>query len=67
LNYAPGPLETEMTSILRQCDALDATLKPHFQKQLVDPMDSAAVLSRLLRDDTFVNGAHVDYYDCLLE
>jgi sepiapterin reductase len=67
LNYAPGPLETEMTSILRQCDALDATLKPYFQKQLVDPMDSAAVLCRLLRDDTYVNGAHVDYYDCLLE
>jgi sepiapterin reductase len=65
LNYAPGPLETEMTSILRQCDALDATLKPHFQKKLVDPMDSAALLSRLLRQDAFVNGAHVDYYDCL--
>lgn len=64
LNYAPGPLETDMATTLRESEFLDANLKPHFQKTLIDPMDSAAVLCQLLQDDTFDNGAHVDFYDC---
>lgn len=67
LNYAPGPLETDMSMELRQAEALDANLKPHFARQLIDPMDSAAVLVTMLQKDTFESGSHVDYYDILGE
>jgi sepiapterin reductase len=63
LSYAPGPLETAMATALRSADALDESLKPHFANRLVDPMDSAARLLQLLQDDTFEQGAHIDYYD----
>jgi sepiapterin reductase len=41
LNYAPGPLETDMVIEIRLAPALDAGLKPNFQKQLLDPEDKA--------------------------
>lgn len=30
---------------------------------LIDPKDSAAELLKILHDDTFESGAHIDYYD----
>ena len=63
LNYAPGPLETDMVTEIRAADRLDATLKPHFQKQLLHPDDSAKKLIQLLLSDNFESGAHIDYYD----
>ena len=63
LNYAPGPLETDMTNALRAEERLDADLKPHFQKQLIDPNDSAVVLVKLVMDNDFESGTHIDYYD----
>ena len=64
LNYAPGPLEgTDMTQQLREADTLHASLKPHYQKTLVDVHDSARALMDLLQSDMFDNGQHVDYYD----
>lgn len=65
LNYAPGPLETDMTHEIRQAPNLNAELKPHYQKKLIDPRDSAARLVKLImRDDqSFQSGQHVDYYD----
>jgi sepiapterin reductase len=65
LNYAPGPLETEMTTEIRNCEQLDDALKPHYSKELVDPSDSAKALVRLLYRGTFESGQHVDYYDLL--
>jgi sepiapterin reductase len=63
LNYAPGPLETDMVIEIRLAPALDAGLKPNYQKQLLDPKDSAKKLMRLLLINDFENGAHIDYYD----
>lgn len=64
LNYAPGPLEaTEMTQMLREADDLHSSLKPHYQKTLVDVNDSAMALMQLLHSGKFDNGQHVDYYD----
>lgn len=63
LNYAPGPLETAMTQEIRECPTLDASLRPHYAKTLLDPEDSALTLVRLVREDTFRSGQHVDYYD----
>jgi sepiapterin reductase len=63
LNYAPGPLETDMVTDIRSASALDADLKPNFQTQLLDPEDSAKKLMRLLLINDFENGAHIEYYD----
>jgi len=63
LNYAPGPLETDMSVQLRSTEALDDELKPSFAKKLVDPADSAAVLVKLVQENKFESGQHVDYYD----
>lgn len=63
LNYAPGPLETDMAGELRAAPNLDASIQPHYAKQLIDPIDSAAVLARLVKQARFKNGEHIDYYD----
>jgi hypothetical protein len=63
LNYAPGPLETDMTTQLRSAHDLDVNLKTFFQNKLVDPIDSARVLVRLVLGNDFENGQHIDYYD----
>lgn len=65
LNYAPGPLETTMTTDLRQAPSLDDSLKPHYAEQLVDPDDSAQKLVELVQNGKFESGQHVDYYDLL--
>jgi sepiapterin reductase len=66
LNYAPGPLETDMATEIWQAPLLDASLKPHYDKQLVDPDDSAARLVQLLLQGNFTSGQHIDYYDLLV-
>ena len=63
INYAPGPLETDMVTQIRQAEDLDSHLKPNFDKQLLDPDDSAEKLIRLLISDGYDSGAHIDYYD----
>ena len=63
LNYAPGPLETEMVSEIRAASALDETLKPAFKGKQLDPVDSATKVIKLLISGNFESGAHIDYYD----
>jgi sepiapterin reductase len=65
LNYAPGPLETDMSNELRSSESLDPSLKPMYQQKLVDPADSAAVLVHLVLEapDLFESGSHIDYYE----
>jgi sepiapterin reductase len=67
LNYAPGPLDTDMQAVIRN-DMPDGTLKTAFKNMkqegtLVDPNESAKVLVILLEKDQYDNGAHLDYYD----
>eukprot|EP00842_Homolaphlyctis_polyrhiza_P002906 jgi/Hompol1/3616/HPOL_003303-RA len=67
LNYAPGPLDTDMQARIRN-EMPDVQLKQvyvklHEEGQLVDPNDSAHVLISLLEADEFENGAHIDFYD----
>ncbi len=63
LNYAPGPLETDMSTILRNSTELDDSLQPFYQQPLIDPLNSARRLVLLLLKGTFTSGQHVDYYD----
>lgn len=60
LNYSPGPLDTEMQAEVRNrgIHVMDKTM-------LVTPEDSADTLVKLLHDDKYTSGAHIDYYDML--
>ncbi|KAJ3040871.1 hypothetical protein HDV00_010331 [Rhizophlyctis rosea] len=67
LNYAPGPMDTAMQTEIRDTMP-DIPLRKiyvdmHNEGKLVKPEDSARVLVKLLEEDTWENGAHLDYFD----
>jgi len=62
LNYAPGPLETDMAQQLRD----NSHVKEFFSdpKNVLKPEDTVKKLVKLISTDgSFVNGSHVDYFD----
>uniref|UniRef100_A0A8V0Z5M1 Sepiapterin reductase n=1 Tax=Gallus gallus TaxID=9031 RepID=A0A8V0Z5M1_CHICK len=66
LNYAPGPLDTDM-QLLARTRTGDAEMRQQFQSlhdsgQLIDCAVSAQKLLRLLEENTFTSGAHMDFY-----
>uniref|UniRef100_K7EZS7 Sepiapterin reductase n=1 Tax=Pelodiscus sinensis TaxID=13735 RepID=K7EZS7_PELSI len=67
LSYAPGPLDTDMQQLARTSSG-DPELRQHFRNmkergQLLDCSVSAQKLVRLLLEDTFASGAHIDFYE----
>ncbi|XP_017592882.1 PREDICTED: sepiapterin reductase, partial [Corvus brachyrhynchos] len=67
LNYAPGPLDTDM-QLLARTKTGDPGMRQHFQRlqengQLIESSVSAQKLLQLLQEDSFPSGAHVDFYD----
>uniref|UniRef100_A0A8C3PS20 Sepiapterin reductase n=1 Tax=Calidris pygmaea TaxID=425635 RepID=A0A8C3PS20_9CHAR len=67
LNYAPGPLDTDM-QLLARTKTRDPEMRQYFQSlqesgHLIDCTVSAQKLVNLLAEDTFSSGAHVDFYD----
>ncbi len=69
LNYAPGPMDTEMQSEIRSSDGCDSGTREYFQKAkadgaLVDPRDSAdKLVGMMVPSPSYESGGHVDYYD----
>ena len=65
LNYAPGPLDTSMTDVIKASEGLHETnLQDSFRKtQMLDPKDSAMKLIQLLQTNDFETGSHIDYFD----
>ncbi|XP_043937589.1 sepiapterin reductase [Protopterus annectens] len=67
LNYAPGPMETDM--MMQACketgdeESRQAMVNMHQKGQLVDKHVSSKKLVNLLLQDNFESGAHVDFYD----
>lgn len=67
LNYAPGPLDTNMQLEARSKSG-DAALRESFsemfaQGQLLSCEESCSKLMKLLTEDSYTSGAHVDFYD----
>ncbi|XP_020379539.2 sepiapterin reductase [Rhincodon typus] len=67
LNYAPGPLDTDMQKQARS-ETADPELRQtfltmHQEGQLIDCHDSSRKLVNILIRDDFPSGAHLDYYD----
>lgn len=68
LNYAPGPLDTDMQREIREGPCVDHSIKEKFIKMkednlLIDVDLSADKLVSILLQNSFENGAHVDYFD----
>ena len=67
LNYAPGPMDTQMQQEIREqmpAIPLRQTFQEmHRDRKLVIPQDSSDALLELLLLDEYSNGAHLDYYD----
>ncbi|XP_051749639.1 sepiapterin reductase a isoform X1 [Ctenopharyngodon idella] len=67
LNYAPGPLDTDMQLQARSSSADDSLRNTfsvmHAQGQLLTCDQSISKLMTVLLDDKYPSGAHLDYYD----
>lgn len=68
LNYAPGPLDTNMQKEIRENPLVDKPTQEYFvqmkeNNQLVSPDASADKLVALLNSGNFESGAHVDYFE----
>ncbi|MBN3326326.1 SPRE reductase, partial [Atractosteus spatula] len=67
LNYAPGPLDTDMQTQARSLTG-DAQVRQslsdmHSRGELISCSQSGAKLAQLLLEDQYQSGAHIDYYD----
>ena len=60
LNYAPGPMLTDMLRAARSVEQMENDVRTG---RLVDPRISAEKCVRLALSGTFATGAHVDFYD----
>ncbi|XP_005997709.1 sepiapterin reductase a [Latimeria chalumnae] len=67
LNYAPGPLDTDMQlqarSETRDPEVRQAFANLHKEGKLVTCHQSSQKLINLLLTDKFKSGSHIDYYD----
>lgn len=68
LNYAPGPMDTDMNLAIRESPEADEECKAFFVNMrntggLVDVGVSADKLVRLVSSDRVFSGEHVDFYD----
>nr|XP_019967725.1 PREDICTED: sepiapterin reductase [Paralichthys olivaceus] len=67
LNYAPGPLDTDMYQLARSRTA-DPAVKKNFserftQGQVLTCDESCTKMMKVLLEDKYVSGSHVDFYD----
>lgn len=68
VNYAPGPLDTNMQKEIRENPSVDKQTQEYFvslkeNKQLVDADVSAEKLVVILRERKHESGSHVDFFD----
>lgn len=67
LNYAPGPVQTEMTQAI-ESDAASSEIRTMFkgmrtEKTILQPIDTTVKFLKVIETGDYESGAHVDYYD----
>lgn len=62
LNYAPGPVETNMLNQLRE-QSWDAEMKASISGGALSTETTCNRLIQLLFQDRYPSGSHVDYFD----
>lgn len=70
LNYAPGPLDTNMQLEIREGASVDKETQEFYrglkeQNQLVDAKDSAAKLVKIINFEKYASGDHIDFYESI--
>lgn len=68
LNYAPGPLDTDMQKTIREDTRIDSSIQSmclsmRDRGQLVSPDVSALKCIRLVIEEAYRSGDHIDFYD----
>lgn len=67
LNYAPGPVDTDMQAEIRQTATVEeqrAFYTSMFEAgKLVTPSQTSAKLVSILERNEYQSGAHIDFYD----
>lgn len=67
LNYAPGPMDTDMGKELQKNSGAESTRKAYQEMfdngTIVKPVDSANKLFAIIQGNKFTSGDHVDYFD----
>ena len=69
-NYAPGPLDTDMQQEIRECPTLHPETQEYFcslktENKLVKVSESAQKLVRIIMQEKYTSGSHVDFYDII--
>lgn len=67
LNYAPGPVQTEMTDTIEN-DSVVSDIRTIFKdlrvdKTILQPIDTTMKFLKIIETGAYETGAHVDYYD----
>lgn len=67
LNYAPGPVQTEMTADI-ESNAAAPEIRELFREMRIDrtmlqPIDTTNRFIALIEGGNYASGAHIDYYD----
>lgn len=67
LNYAPGPVQTEMTNEI-ELNAVATDIRETFKglrvdKTILQPIDTTIKFLNVIEMGNYESGAHVDYYD----
>lgn len=67
LNYAPGPVQTEMTKNI-EINAVASDVRDIFkglrvEKTILQPIDTTMKFLKVIETGNFESGAHIDYYD----
>jgi len=67
LSYAPGACDTDMQQLVRTTGSSESQMKVFRdmkdENKLVKPAVTAAALTKLLMEDKYQSGAHIDYWD----
>lgn len=67
LNYAPGPVQTEMTHEIEE-SAVASDVRTVFKdlregKTMLQPIETTVKFLGVIESGDYESGAHVDYYD----